>query len=99
SLIGDFARDVETTSGLAGQLTQIAAFGLPLDKLQSYVGDVSAVTADQVRAAAARLFDPRNADLVVVGDGAVFFNALKKKRPALERIPVDKLNLDSATLQ
>jgi hypothetical protein len=33
-----------------------------------------------------------------VGDGAVFFNGLKKKRPSVERLPIDKLNLDSATL-
>ncbi len=98
-LIGSFGRDVETTSGLAGQLSQIASFNLPLDKLQSYVADVSAVTADQVRAAASRLYDPKTANLVVVGDGAVFFDALKKKRPNLERIPIDKLNLDSPTLQ
>jgi zinc protease len=98
-LIGSFGREVETVSGLAGQLTQIAAFGLPLEKLQSYIADVSAVTPDQVRTASARLYDPKNASLVVVGDGSVFFNALKKKRPAVERIAVDKLNLDSATLQ
>ena len=58
------------------------------------------MTPDQVKAqVAARLYDPKNANVVVVGDGAVFFKALKKKRPDLERIPVDKLNLDSATLQ
>ncbi|MCE9522303.1 MAG: insulinase family protein [Alphaproteobacteria bacterium] len=99
NLIGSFGRDVETTSGLGGQLTQLAAFNLPLGKLQSYVADVGAVTSDQVKTLAARLYDPANASIVVVGDGAVFFKALKKKRPDLVRIPVDKLNLDSATLQ
>ncbi len=99
NLIGSFGRDVETASGMGGQLTQLAAFSIPLDKLQSYVADVSAVTPDQVKTVAARLYDPANANIVVVGDGAVFFKALKKKRPTLERIPIDKLNLDSATLQ
>ena len=74
---------METTSGLGDQLTQLAAFDIPLDKLQTYVADVSAVTPDQVKAVAARLYDPKNANIVVVGDGAVFFNALKKKRPTL----------------
>ena len=60
---------------------------------------VSAVTADQVKALATRLYDPKTANLVVVGDGTVVYDALKKKFPSLERIVVDKLNLDSATLQ
>jgi len=99
NLIGSFGRDVETASGLADELAELAAFGLPLSKLSTYVDDVSAVTPDQAKAAAARLYNPKNATLVVVGDGAVFFNALKKKRPDLQRILIDKLNLDSATLQ
>jgi zinc protease len=99
NLIGSFGREVETASGLSDELAELAAFGLPLSKLSTYVADVSAVTPDQAKAAAARLYNPKNANLVVVGDGAVFFNALKKKRPDLQRIPIDKLNLDSATLQ
>ncbi len=99
NLIGSFGREVETASGLSDELAELAAFGLPLSKLSSYVADVSAVTPDQAKAAAARLYNPKNATLVVVGDGAVFYNALKKKRPDVQRIPIDKLNLDSATLQ
>jgi zinc protease len=90
---------VETASGLAGQLAALAAFGIPLEKLTTYVADVSAVTPASAKAAAAKLYDPKKASLVVVGDGSVFFNALKKKRPDVVRIPVDKLNLDSPTLQ
>jgi zinc protease len=99
NLIGSFGREVETTSGLSDELATLAAFNLPLDKLSTYVADVSAVTAEQAKAVAARLYDPKNANLVVVGDGAVFFNALKKKRPDVQRIPIDKVNLDTATLQ
>jgi zinc protease len=99
SLVGSFGREVETTSGIADRLTQMASFDLPLDSLQSFVADVSAVTPEQVQALAARLYDPKGASLVVVGDGSVFFPALKKNRPDVERIPIDDLNLDSATLQ
>lgn len=99
SLIGGFGRDVETVSGLSSQLSTLAAFNIPLDKLQTFVADVAAVTPDQVRATAARLFDPKRASIVVVGDGTEFYDAFKKKLPTAERIPVDKLNLDSATLQ
>ncbi len=99
NLIGSFGRDVETASGLADQLATLATFGIPLEKLTTYVADVSAVTPVSAKEVAAKLYNPKNASIVIVGDGAVFFNALKKKRPDVVRIPVDKLNLDSATLQ
>ena len=35
-LIGGFGRSVETTAGLAGELGELAQFGLPLSNLQSY---------------------------------------------------------------
>ena len=99
NLIGSFGRYVETASGLAGQLATLAAFDIPLAKLNSYVADVAAVTPASAKEVAAKLYDPKKASMVVVGDGTVFFNALKKKRPDAVRIPLDKLNLDSATLQ
>jgi zinc protease len=99
NLIGSFGRDVETASGISGQLALLATFGLPLEKLSSYVADVAAVTPAQAKAVAGRLYDPKNATLVVVGDGTVFFNALKKKHANVERIPIDKVNFDSATLK
>jgi zinc protease len=98
-LIGGFGRSVETTGGLAGQLSSLAQFGLPLDNLQRYAADVSAVTPDQVAAAARAHFDPATASVVVVGDAAAFGAKLKAKYPRAQRIGIDKLNLDSPTLQ
>ncbi len=98
-LIGDFGRSVETVGGLAGQLSELAQFGLPLAKLQSYAQDIEAVTPEQATAAAKAHFDPAAASLVVVGDAAVFGAKLKAKYPKLETIAIDKLNLDSATLK
>jgi zinc protease len=98
-LIGGFGRSVETTGGLAGQLSSLAQFGLPLDNLQRYAADISAVTPEQVSAAARAHFDPATASVVVVGDAAVFGARLKAKHPRMERIGVDTLNLDSPTLQ
>ncbi len=98
-LVGEFGRSVETVGGLAGQLSELAQFGLPLSKLQSFARDIEAVTAEQAAAAAKTHFDPAAASLVVVGDAAVFGAALKAKYPGLESIAIDKLNLDSATLK
>ncbi|MES1158868.1 MAG: pitrilysin family protein [Terricaulis silvestris] len=98
SLIGGFGRSVETTSGVAGQISSLALFGLPPERLQTYVADVTAVTPDQVQAAARRYFDPAKTTTVVVGDASVFYDALHRQRRDAERIEIDHLNLDSATL-
>ena len=99
NLIGSFGRDVETVSGLSGQLALLATLGLPLEDLQSYVSKVQAVTAQNARKVAARVFDPGKTTLIIVGDGAIFFNALKELHGNVERIPIDKLNLESPTLK
>ncbi|HVY83492.1 MAG TPA: pitrilysin family protein [Caulobacterales bacterium] len=98
SLLGSFGRAVETTSGVAGQISTLALFGLPPEKLQSYVSDVSSVTPDQVQTAARRYFDPAKTTTVVVGDASVFYDGLRRQRRNAERIEIDHLNLDSATL-
>ncbi|MEQ1493908.1 MAG: pitrilysin family protein, partial [Terricaulis sp.] len=67
-LIGSFGRQIETTAGLAGQISTLALYGLPPERLGTYVADVTAVTPAQAQAAAQRYFDVNRADVVVVGD-------------------------------
>lgn len=98
-LIGSFGRSVETTSGVAGQISALALYGLPPESLGTYVSDITNVTAEQARTAASRYFDPDRADLVVVGDAQHFYDGLRRVRRNAERIPVDQLNLDSETLR
>ena len=97
-LIGSFGRTVETTAGVAGQISTLALYGLPPERLGAYVSEVSAVTPEQAQAAARRYFDASRADLVVVGDAQYFYDGLRRLRRNAERIPVNELNLDSATL-
>ena len=98
-LIGSFGRSVETTSGLAGQISTLALFGLPPERLGTYVADISAVTPEQARSAAGRYFDAARADLVVVGDARLFYDDLRGVRPDAERISVGDLNLDNEALR
>ena len=98
-IIGGFGRSVETTAGLAGQYSALAQFGLPLEKLQTYSADINAVTTEQAGAAAKAYYDPAGASLIVVGDADQFWDQVKDKRPGMERLPIDKLNLDTATLK
>ena len=98
ALIGSFGRTVETTSGVAGQISALALYGLPPETLQTYVRDVSSVTAEQAQASARRYFAPVRANVVVVGDAQHFFTGLRRLRPNAERITAADLDLDSASL-
>jgi zinc protease len=99
ALIGEFGRSVETTAGIAGEISALALFGLPLDRLSTYVADVNAITAEQVRAFSDQHFDPARADVVVVGDAQIFWDQLRRQRRNAERIPVGELNLDTESLR
>jgi zinc protease len=98
-LIGSFGRDVETTAGLANQLAALAQFGLPLDGLSTYAASIEAVTPETAATAAKSYYDPAKAAVVVVGDAQQFWKDVEKKRANMERIEIDKLNLDSPTLK
>ncbi len=98
-LIGSFGRQIETTAGLAGQISTLALYGLPPERLGTYVADVTAVTPAQAQTAAQRYFDANRADVVVVGDAQHFYDGLRRVRPNAERIPASELNLDSESLR
>lgn len=98
-LIGSFGRQIETTAGLAGQISTLALYGLPPERLGTYVADVTAVTPEQAQAAARRYFDASRADLVVVGDARHFYDGLRRVRSNAERIPAAELNLDTESLR
>jgi zinc protease len=99
TLTGGFNRSVASNDGLASYLSNIALQGVDLNEINRYSPNVEAVTADQVKAMAAEVLDPSRATLVIAGDAKAFGAALKAKYPQAEIIPVDQLNLDSATLR
>jgi zinc protease len=99
NLVGGYGRRLATTGGLADILGNLALYGVPLDEVTRYTAKVEAVTPAQVQAFAARVMDPAKASVIIAGDAKTFADALKAKRPDLEVIPVDKLDLDSPTLR
>lgn len=98
NLVGGYGRRLATTGGLADILGNLALYGVPLDEITRYTTRVEAVTPAQAQAFAARVMDPAKASVIIAGDAKTFAAQLKAKRPDLEIIPVDKLDLDSPTL-
>jgi predicted Zn-dependent peptidase len=83
--------DFESTAQIAGQITGLALFNLPLTWLQEYVTRVDAVTAEDVQRVARRYVPANNATIVVVGD-------LSKIRAGIEALnlgPVTTLEMSA----
>jgi zinc protease len=97
--VGNYGRRLATTGGLADILGNLALYGVPLDEITRYTGKVEAVSPAQVQAFAARVMDPAKASVIVAGDAKTFAPTLKAKRPDLEVIPADQLDLDSSSLR
>ena len=77
---------LESTSQVAGQMAQLATFGLTLDEYPRLVARVRAVTAADVQRVARQYLTPDKAHIVVVGDLA------KVKGP------IEQLQLGTATV-
>jgi zinc protease len=75
-LIGGFYRNAESSDGLADLLTEDALYGVDLAEIGRYAERIGAVSAADVQAAARRLADPRDIDVLIVGDAAQFKDAL-----------------------
>ncbi|HYL20475.1 MAG TPA: insulinase family protein [Gemmatimonadales bacterium] len=96
-LVGSFPLTIETPSQIAGQVASVKLLGLGDDYLRLYRERLSAVTALQARAAAARLYRTRALTIVVVGDGAKLYDRLKAIAP-VRVVDVDGKPLASADL-
>ncbi|HEV2444525.1 MAG TPA: pitrilysin family protein, partial [Candidatus Sulfopaludibacter sp.] len=77
-LAGLYLLRLETQAGLAAQLANMKALGLPNDYLETYTTRVRSVEPDQILAAAKKYMEPGQAAIVVVGDASKIGEALKK---------------------
>src|SRR5712692_1691363 len=99
SLIGGFARGMETTGGLVGQVSSLALYGVSLDEINRYVASVQAIKAEDVKTFAATRLSADSTSVIVVGDAKKFLPALQKEFPQVEVIPATELDLNSASLR
>jgi len=99
SLTGDFGRDTETTSGVAGLIAGYVSRGLPPSEIANYLPGVLGVTPAQAQGVAAELLAPEGSTIVIVGEASQFLEALRRQYPNVTVIPIGELNLDRPALR
>ena len=98
ALSGDYARGLETGAGLVSVVASLVEDDLPLSSVNNYLPRVQKVTAKEIERFAAKYLSVGDASVVIVGDARQFMADLKTRFPEAEIIPVDKLDLNNATL-
>jgi len=85
-----FPSDFQSVGQIAGQLEEIAEYGLPDDTFNTYVGKVLAVTAADLERVAKATIDPEKIVIVLVGDRA----QIEKTVAGLNLGPITNLTID-----
>lgn len=98
-LIGGFSRNLETAGGLVNQIASLALHGMGLDEINRYINNVQAITTADVQKFAGTRLDAKTSNLIIVGNAKAFLPELQKKYENVEVIPVEDLDLNSATLR
>lgn len=99
TLVGGFARRLETTGGLAGMAADQLANGRALQDLQRAPEEILAVTAAQVRDFAAKRFTPAVLRTVIVSDLQQAGEALTKLDPGSLKVEASALTLEGPSLK
>jgi zinc protease len=98
TLVGGYGRSLETTSGLAGQVADLATYGVDLAEVGRFIERVQAVTPAQIQAYATQHLGTYATRVVVVGDASLFGAALAKAYPRATTLAYDDIDLDSRDL-
>ncbi len=98
-VVGNFARNLETNSGLVTQVATLAVYGISFDEINHYIGNVQSITAGDVQQFAGAHLDAKATSIVIVGNAREFLPELRKKYPQAEVIPMAELDLNTALLR
>ncbi|MBT9492652.1 MAG: insulinase family protein [Paucibacter sp.] len=98
-LIGDFARQTETTLSLASLAAEQIEHGGALTELANFENEMKAVSAEQVQAFAQRFWPQSAVGIVVVGQLGGSDAALPQPLAPAWVIPAAELDLDAPTLR
>ena len=98
-LTGGFGRNLETNNGLSNAIADLYTFGLPVDYLNSYMGNVMSIKDSGIRSFAAKTF--LSGDIIIVGDYAKFKDDLAKRFPniTVDVVKADELDISKEDLR
>ncbi len=98
-LTGNFGHSLETTGGLAAQISELYLYGLKPNELNSYMQKVESVSNEQVKNFASE--NITGGDIIIVGDAKIFMDDLKKRFPdkKIEVISASDLDLNRDDLR
>ena len=82
-LAGNYLLSLESPASTAARVQEIDLYKLPVDYFKTYVGRVTSVTADKIKALADKYVDPVGLTVVVVGEAAEVKSALEKLGPVI----------------
>ncbi|MFA5626326.1 MAG: pitrilysin family protein [Thiohalomonadaceae bacterium] len=68
NITGGFPLNIDSNSKIAGYLTMLAFYGLPLDYLDHFIDNINAISSEQIRSAFQRRVDPASLVTVRVGN-------------------------------
>jgi zinc protease len=78
SLVASFALSLETPSSVLSNYVTSRRYNLPADYWDKYPERITAISKEQVQAAAKKYLDPGHLQIVAVGDGKKIGESLKK---------------------
>ncbi|MET0163595.1 MAG: pitrilysin family protein, partial [Vicinamibacterales bacterium] len=99
-LAGSFPLTIETPNDIATQVLNVVFYELPVEEIGTFRERVQAVTPDDIQRVAKQYVRPDRLSIVLVGDASSFVPQLRKVGfPDVEVIPINELDLMSATLR
>jgi len=98
-VVGNFARGLETNSGLVAQVASLAVYGINFDEINRYIGNVQNIRAGDVQEFAGSHLDAKTTSIVIVGNAKEFLPELRQKYAQVEVIPMAELDLNTALLR
>ena len=91
---------IETPNDIATQVLNVVFYELPVEEIGTFRERVQAVTPDDIQRVAKQHVRPDRLSIVLVGDASSFVPQLRKVGfPDVEVIPINELDLMSATLR
>ncbi len=99
-MTGSFPLSIETPDAIAMQVLNVLFYDLDVKDLQTYRERVNRISADDIQRVARAYLRPNRLSIVLVGDAETVLPQLRGAGfPEVERIPIDEIDLSSATLR